>query len=117
MMFAIHRLYHNESRFPGLNVIEDCTVTNVAVKNGKVDRVETSQGDFECDYFINCAGFWARNVGRKSQPNVRVPLYAAKYYYLYTKPMKELNSSLPGYIDFFLNFDIQIKYYIFHSDP
>lgn len=43
--------------------MEDCAVTAVLSKDEKVCGVETTRGAIECHYFVNCAGFWARQVG------------------------------------------------------
>ena len=51
----------------------------------RVDTVETDRGVIKCDYFINCGGFWARSLGKKTQPPVKVPVQAVEHYYLHTK--------------------------------
>lgn len=42
--------------------MENCAITAVLSKNEKVCGVETTHGAIEADYFVNCAGFWARQV-------------------------------------------------------
>lgn len=42
--------------------MENCAVTAVMSRDEKVCGVETTHGTMECDYFVNCAGFWARQV-------------------------------------------------------
>lgn len=42
--------------------MEECSIRAVHSKNGRVSGVETTQGAIECEYFVNCAGFWARQV-------------------------------------------------------
>lgn len=37
-----------------------------------MEAVETTRGTVECKHFVNCAGFWARNVGKLSEPYVKV---------------------------------------------
>lgn len=74
--------------------------------NGKVSRVETNLGHIDCEYFVNCAGFWARGVGQLSEPYVKVPLHAVEHYYLHTLPIPGLDPMTPvvrdqdGYIYF-----------------
>lgn len=58
--------------------------------------IETDLGKINCEYFVNCAGFWARGVGQLSEPYVKVPLHAVEHYYLHTKPIPGLDSMLPG---------------------
>ena len=65
-------------------------------KDGYVTSVVTNAGEIQCEYFVNCAGFWARGVGQLSEPYVKVPLHAVEHYYLHTKPIPGLDSSIPG---------------------
>jgi len=69
---------------------------SVKSENGRAKLVETSTGNIECDYFVNCAGFWSRHVGQNSHPYVRVPIYAAAHYSMYTETITGLNPDLPG---------------------
>ncbi|KAJ2954097.1 hypothetical protein O0L34_g2314 [Tuta absoluta] len=79
----------------GVGVMEDCSVTAVHSKDGKVSGVDTTQGSIECQYFVNCAGFWARKVGQLARPQVKVPLLPCEHYYLHTKPIDGLNPMTP----------------------
>lgn len=79
----------------GVRVIENCTVTEVIQRGGQVAAVNTTSGYTECDYFVNCGGFWARNIGQMSKPCVKVPLHAVEHYYLYTKPVAGLDPMTP----------------------
>ncbi|XP_026328200.1 pyruvate dehydrogenase phosphatase regulatory subunit, mitochondrial-like isoform X2 [Hyposmocoma kahamanoa] len=71
-------------------------VTAVLTKDDKVSGVKTTHGDIECEYFINCAGFWARKVGQLTLPQVKVPLVPCEHYYLHTKPLDNLDPMTPG---------------------
>lgn len=82
--------------FLGVKVIENCTVKKINQSNFKVTSVETDLGNINCEYFVNCAGFWARGVGQLSEPYVKVPLHAVEHYYLHTKPIPGLDPMLPG---------------------
>lgn len=82
--------------FLGVKVVENCTVKKINQANAKVASVETDLGNISCDYFINCAGFWARGVGQLSEPNVKVPLHAVEHHYMHTKPIPGLDPMLPG---------------------
>ncbi|XP_049885226.1 pyruvate dehydrogenase phosphatase regulatory subunit, mitochondrial [Pectinophora gossypiella] len=79
----------------GVGVMEDCSVTAVLSKDEKVSGVETTQGAIECEYFVNCAGFWAREVGQLAKPQVKVPLLPCEHYYLHTKPIENLDPMTP----------------------
>ncbi|KAJ8738008.1 hypothetical protein PYW08_000603 [Mythimna loreyi] len=79
----------------GVGVMEDCSVTAVLSKNDRVCGVETNHGAIECEYFVNCAGFWARQVGQLARPQVKVPLLPCEHYYLHTKPIENLDPMTP----------------------
>jgi len=52
-------------------------------------------GTIKCDYFINCAGFWARSLGKKTQPVVKVPVQAVEHQYLHTKKVAGIDEHMP----------------------
>lgn len=85
----------DEARKMGVNIVEHCAVTEVMSSNGKVSSVNTSQGTINCDYFVNCAGFWARHVGQMAEPCVKVPLHAAEHHTVQTKPIDGLDPMTP----------------------
>ncbi|XP_076169845.1 pyruvate dehydrogenase phosphatase regulatory subunit, mitochondrial [Ptiloglossa arizonensis] len=95
-----------EAKKKGVKVFENCKVTKVLTQNSRIEAVETTCGTVECEHFVNCAGFWARNVGKLSEPYVKVPLHPVEHYYLHTKSIPELDSMTPvirdldGYIYF-----------------
>jgi glycine/D-amino acid oxidase-like deaminating enzyme len=80
----------------GVQVVENCAVQQIMSRNGKVVAVDTSTGMVECQYFVNCGGFWARKIGKLSEPYVKVPLHACEHYYLHTKPIPGLDPMTPG---------------------
>jgi glycine/D-amino acid oxidase-like deaminating enzyme len=51
---------------------------------GRVTGVRTPAGEIAAEYVVNCAGMWARAVGRMA--GVNVPLQAAEHYYLISEP-------------------------------
>ena len=69
----------------GASIFEETKVTGIHTRNGAVSRVSTARGDIECEYVVNCAGMWAREVGLMC--GVAVPLQAAEHMFLITKPM------------------------------
>ncbi|XP_026736560.1 pyruvate dehydrogenase phosphatase regulatory subunit, mitochondrial-like, partial [Trichoplusia ni] len=84
-----------ESVENGVGVMEDCYVTAVLSKDDRVCGVETNHGAIDCDYFVNCAGFWARQVGQLARPKIKVPLLPCEHYYLHTKPIENLDPMTP----------------------
>lgn len=84
-----------ESIKHGVRVVEDCSVTEIMQEDNRVRAVRTSRGTTQCEYFVNCAGFWARGIGQMSKPCVKVPLHAVEHYYLHTKPIEGLDPMTP----------------------
>ena len=81
------------ARQQGARLIENCAVTGVTQKRGAVTGVTTAYGTIECEYVVNCAGMWARQLGELA--GVSIPLQAAEHYYLITERIKELDPSWP----------------------
>ncbi len=81
------------ARNGGAHIFENIKVLDVKTHNNKVVGVITEQGDIDCEYVVNCAGMWARDLGRKS--GVNIPLHAAEHFYVVTEPMDKLDDGLP----------------------
>ena len=81
------------ARQQGARLIENCAVTGITQKRGAVTGVTTAYGTIECEYVVNCAGMWARQLGELA--GVSIPLQAAEHYYLITERIKELDPSWP----------------------
>ncbi|CAF1008069.1 unnamed protein product [Adineta steineri] len=85
----------------GVKIIEDCSAKEIRTEKqraGQYDRVTsvvTSQGDVKCDVFINCTGLWARELGYRSSPGVRIPTQACEYICLKTKPIPNFPKDIP----------------------
>ncbi|KAK9890381.1 hypothetical protein WA026_010473 [Henosepilachna vigintioctopunctata] len=73
----------------GVKYIENTTVDNVLTKNRAVSEVKTSLGNIKCQYFVNCAGMWARDLGLRSSPQVHIPAYPASHFYATTGSLQE----------------------------
>jgi glycine cleavage system aminomethyltransferase T/glycine/D-amino acid oxidase-like deaminating enzyme len=81
------------ARRQGVTITQGVTVTGVNVRNGRVRGVVTDQGTIECEYVVNAAGMWARQLGAMS--GVTIPLQAAEHYYLITEHIDGLDPSWP----------------------
>lgn len=81
------------ARQHGARCIEGVRVTGIRVEKGTIKAVNTDQGEIETRYVVNCAGMWAREVGRMA--GVNVPLHAAEHYYAVTEKLEELPPDLP----------------------
>lgn len=81
------------ARDNGVAIIEGVTVTGIDLKHGRVTGVQTSAGPISCDYAVNCAGQWAREIGLMA--GVSVPLQSVQHQYMLTEPIKGVSSDLP----------------------
>jgi 4-methylaminobutanoate oxidase (formaldehyde-forming) len=76
------------ARSNGAQIYEDTRVREVLLRDGKARGVRTDNGVVEAEFVVNCAGMWARELGR--QNGVNVPLHACEHYYLVTDVSPEL---------------------------
>ena len=81
------------ARQRGVKIFEDTKVTGILVRNGRAAGVITAQGTIEAELVANCAGMWAREVGRMA--GVNVPLQACEHFYMVTEPVPDLPRGLP----------------------
>ena len=81
------------ARQNGVRIFEHTKVTGIDQRGGRVTGVRTERGDIEAEYVVNCAGMWARSVGRMA--GVNVPLQAAEHYYLISEPVAGVHPKLP----------------------
>jgi 4-methylaminobutanoate oxidase (formaldehyde-forming) len=81
------------ARMQGAKILEGVPALDVIVQRGAVKGVRTAFGDIECEYVVNCAGMWTRQLAAKS--GVNVPLQSAEHYYLITDRIPEISASWP----------------------
>ncbi len=68
-------------------------MTGVRVERGRACGVATAAGEIACEAVINCAGQWAREVGRMA--GVNVPLVSVQHQYMVTEPIEGVARDLP----------------------
>ncbi len=85
------------ARMQGVSIIEGVAVDEVLTRDARVVGVRTDQGDIECEYVVNCAGMWARQLGERN--GVVIPLQAAEHYYLITEPFDGVDPAWPVFED------------------
>jgi 4-methylaminobutanoate oxidase (formaldehyde-forming) len=81
------------ARQGGATILENTAVTGIRVEHGRVTGVKTAAGDVTCEVVVNCAGMWAREIGRMA--GVTVPLHASEHFYIVTEPMAGVRPDLP----------------------
>jgi sarcosine dehydrogenase len=92
------------ARTGGVRIFEKTRVTAIDTKDGRVTGVQTTEGPITAEIVVNCAGQWARQLGR--MVGVTVPLYSCEHMYIVTEKMENVPRDLPvmrdpdGYIYF-----------------
>jgi len=81
------------ARARGARLLEGVAVTGVNIVRGAVAGVETSNGPIATEIVVNCAGMWARELGRLS--GVTIPLHACEHMYIVTQPIAGIAPDLP----------------------
>lgn len=85
--------YAKGAKLRGARIFENVRVTGIHQRDGRVTGVATDRGDIAAETVVNCAGMWAREVGRLA--GVNVPLHAAEHFYVVTEAVPGLASGLP----------------------
>jgi len=81
------------ARVNGARIFEQTRVTAIHQKNGVATGVSTTRGDIKAEAVINCAGQWAKHVGRLA--GVAVPLHSAEHMYIVTGRIEGVHPDLP----------------------
>jgi len=81
------------ARLGGVRIFENTQVTDILTLKGRAVGVRTAAGDIAAECVVNCAGMWARAVGRLA--GVNVPLQAAEHYYLISEAVAGVHPMLP----------------------
>ena len=81
------------ARLGGAQIIENTPVTGILTHEGRATGVRTGVGEIQAEFVVNCAGMWARALGRLA--GVNVPLQAAEHYYLISEPVAGVHPMLP----------------------
>lgn len=92
--------FMDEARRLGVQVVEHCGLKNTHTEHGRISRVDTTSGNINCEFFVNCTGFWAREVGTLSTPVVKVPLKPVEHHFLHTKTIENLDPMTPFVRDY-----------------
>ncbi|XP_055542448.1 pyruvate dehydrogenase phosphatase regulatory subunit, mitochondrial-like isoform X2 [Wyeomyia smithii] len=82
------------SKQKGVKYFEGCEVKWINTIGGRVDSVETDIGTIKCEYFINCSGMWARELGLRSRKPVCIPAYPAQHFYALSTNLNLATDSL-----------------------
>ncbi len=77
----------------GAKIHSQVKVTGISRRGSRVTGVQWhaqdgDTGEIACDMIVNCAGMWARDVGKMA--GVNVPLHACEHYYIVTDNVPDL---------------------------
>jgi 4-methylaminobutanoate oxidase (formaldehyde-forming) len=72
------------ARRRGAEISQRTRVTGVRVRRGRVEAVETDQGEIETEVVVNAGGMYAREIGALA--GVNVPIIPMAHEFLVTKP-------------------------------
>ncbi|MBV7330913.1 FAD-dependent oxidoreductase [Chloroflexi bacterium TSY] len=82
----------------GAQIVENVKVTGIHQVNGRVTGVcvvpDGGEGvEIQCEIVANCAGMWAREIGKWA--GVNIPLHAAEHFYVISEPIEGVSRNLP----------------------
>ncbi len=91
--YSLTQAYARGARANGATIREGVLVTGLVADQGRVTRVVTDHGTYDCEIAVNCAGLWAKPVGAMAG----VPLAAGvvEHQYLVTEKALEFGPDLP----------------------
>jgi 4-methylaminobutanoate oxidase (formaldehyde-forming) len=85
------------ARDRGARIFEGTRVAGIVARNGHVAGVRfaagSERGEISCEFVVNCAGQWARELGALA--GVAVPLQSAEHIYLVTEAIEGVTPDLP----------------------
>ena len=81
------------ARMGGATLLEGVKVTAIRRTDGRVSGVATDRGEIACEYVVNCAGMWGREIGKMA--GVSVPLHAAEHFYIITEALDGVSREMP----------------------
>lgn len=81
------------AKMQGAKIIENCLVESLELNGQTVTAIQTSLGKIHCEKVVNCAGQWAKEIGRMA--GVAVPVTSVQHQYLVTEQIEGVRSDLP----------------------
>ncbi|MCC0015172.1 MAG: FAD-dependent oxidoreductase [Rhodobiaceae bacterium] len=85
------------ARANGARIFENCGVTGILTKDGRIAGVETPLGTIRCDAVALCTGLWSRKAA--SMAGAAVPVWPCEHFYLLTKPVEGIAGNVPSLSD------------------
>jgi len=81
------------ARSRGANIITNNRVLGITVENGSATEVVTEKGTIGCDIVVNCAGMWARQLGKMA--GVNVPVVPLEHQFMVSEKVEGIPPKFP----------------------
>ncbi|MCB1377193.1 MAG: FAD-dependent oxidoreductase [Alphaproteobacteria bacterium] len=78
--YSLTMAYAKAARTHGARIEEGVCVEDIVVADGRVQGVVTSGGTIACDTLVNCAGLWAKRVGRMAGIDLAAGVVEHQYF-------------------------------------
>ena len=85
--------YRHNAKEAGVRFLTGVEVTDIELRNGRVDTVCTTQGRIKCEKVINCGGFSAWRIAR--MVGLEFPIFPVRHQYMVTTPIEGITPDLP----------------------
>jgi sarcosine oxidase subunit beta len=86
------------ARERGAHLVQQCAVTGIQVRGGKVTHAETTQGDYAAPVVVNVAGPWAGQINKLVE--LDVPCDTWRHDTMFVARPAQARTSHPAVIDF-----------------
>ena len=90
--YSLTMAYAKGARLHGVRIEENTSVAEIAVEGRRVAGVVTNGGNIACDVLVNCAGLWAKRVGKMA--GVSLAAGVVEHQYFLTEKKLSFDSSL-----------------------
>ncbi|UWQ93829.1 FAD-dependent oxidoreductase (plasmid) [Rhodobacteraceae bacterium M382] len=77
------------ARRHGAQIRQGVKVLDFEIRNGRITKVLTSEGDYEAETIVMAAGMWSRELGAKL--GIHVPACAVEHQYIVTEPLPDID--------------------------
>ncbi|MGL4242863.1 MAG: NAD(P)/FAD-dependent oxidoreductase, partial [Beijerinckiaceae bacterium] len=78
--YSLTMAYAKAARMNGARIEEGVCVEEIVINNGRVSGVVTTGGSIACDVLVNCAGLWAKRVGRMAGIELAAGIVEHQYF-------------------------------------
>ena len=78
--YSLTMAYAKGARMNGARIEEGVCVEEIVHENGRVAGVVTNGGSIACDILVNCAGLWAKRVGRMAGLELAAGIVEHQYF-------------------------------------